>query len=103
MMRESEASPVPCCVCGAPRPQLAIDAHDEFCSTECCQAAHGVPVVASSGSARERSMNTTVIEWTDRTLNPVRGCTKVSPGWDRQAVLRGSTTPVQGALEGRRP
>ncbi|GAA2035410.1 phage Gp37/Gp68 family protein [Catenulispora yoronensis] len=28
-------------------------------------------------------MNTTTIEWTDRTWNPVTGCTRVSPGCDR--------------------
>ena len=30
------------CACGAPLPPLAITHEDPYCSTECCQAAHGV-------------------------------------------------------------
>ena len=32
----------PCKTCGGPLPPIAAEAADEFCSRECCQAAHGV-------------------------------------------------------------
>jgi protein gp37 len=42
----------------------------------------------SSPSRKEGRMSeTSMIEWTDATWNPVRGCTKISPGESRQGEI----------------
>ncbi len=38
-----DASAAPCQQCGRPRPLLAIEHEDEFCSTVCARRAFGVP------------------------------------------------------------
>src|SRR5690242_3562403 len=43
---------------------------------------------------------TTGIEWTDRTWNPVRGCSKVSPGCTNCYAERTAARQVHGAYKG---
>jgi protein gp37 len=50
-----------------------------------CVILHGCPLGAARGGTSERSdriSQHSQIEWTDATWNPIRGCTKITPGCD---------------------
>src|SRR5580704_12154316 len=58
---------------------LALKPQTTTCSSHCTQAATPLSLNTSTMERLQMAEHST-IEWTDATWNPVRGCTKISPG-----------------------
>ncbi len=62
-----------CAVCGRPRPPLAVEADDPYCSARCAKRAHGVR--DPSGAAEDRSAT--------RPGKPLRNRQRMQRTWRR--------------------